>query len=89
MYEKAIEKLNEALNMKPEEPGFLISMSNCFRFMGEQHDDQTSKFKLIARAREISNYLRQTNMSSLNEATSWIYQDNSKLPTPMEKEVRA
>lgn len=82
---EAIKWLNFGLQKRPNMPGFLAALANCFRQIAIRTEDEQEKIKLITEARDCTRYLRDVDLSSKPDAISWIYSDNANIPMPGEK----
>lgn len=84
-FEAAIELINKMLEVRPNNPAFVMSMSHCLRQIGLRTKNAALRKKFLTEARDCCRYLRGVDLQSKAEATNWIYQDNALLQTPFEE----
>lgn len=84
-WENAIQYLQQALEMKPSDPSSLMSLSNCFRNIANASTDVSDKVKFFTEARNVTRFLKQTSLQTVQESMNWIMNDNARIPMPGEK----
>ena len=73
--------------MKPNCPNLLTNLAHCYRGQSQELAKQfksDESMKSLQNARQVSRYLKTVDQSAFVDATNWVYNDNSKLPTPFE-----
>lgn len=80
----AIQYLDQALKMSPENSAAYDKMSNCYRLLAEKTDEQDQRLRYIAEARGFSKRIRDTAREFYGEAVTRVYADNARLPIPSE-----
>lgn len=86
-WELAIKYLERTLKQKPNDPGGLMALGHCFRKMGDHSAGDDEKLKFWREAREVMRYLRTVSFQHSQEAITWIFADNAKLPMPTEADA--
>jgi tetratricopeptide (TPR) repeat protein len=83
-YQDAAKIIQSALEKRPDNAPFLMALCHCFREIGLRAEDQQGRTQMFVEARDCGRYLRDIDMQMRNDAVSWIYRDNSEIPTPHE-----
>lgn len=83
-YEKAIEHLNTANQLRPNMPHIFGLLSNCFRSLGKISKDEQVKIKFYEQSRQCSKILGEISTQNKGEAMTWVMFDNANIPTPFE-----
>lgn len=81
-FEKAIAYLDRALNMKPNAPLYLKSLSHCFRQMAMREQDLNKKYRFYQDARNVMRFIMSISSEHTTECLSWIMQDHACIPIP-------
>jgi len=83
-FEGAVKVCQRALDARPNHASFLMTLAHCFREIGLRAKDPADKVRMLTESRDCANYLKDVDLSMRNEAVSWVYRDNSEIPTPHE-----
>jgi SAM-dependent methyltransferase len=83
-FPEAIRYIEKSLEYRPNNGSFLMALSHCYRQLALREKDAKKKLDLMIEARDVCKYLREVDISAKTEATNWIYQSNSEIPTPGE-----
>ena len=83
-YESAMEYIEKALEVRPNQAPFLTALAHCLNQLSLRDKDAEKKIKLLTESRDVWKYIRDVDEQCKAEATNWIYQINSELPTPSE-----
>jgi tetratricopeptide (TPR) repeat protein len=79
-WELAMQYLDQGIRMRPNDPGALVSLGNCFRHLSEAATDPKDKIRFIKEARDVTRFLKQISFQNSHEAVTWIFNDNARIP---------
>ncbi len=85
-FQEAYKLFERALRRKPNNPTILMAMSNCIRQTALREKDEKERIVLLKEALRILERVRETSVELSNQATSWMYHDQSLIP--MENETK-
>lgn len=85
-YERAIEHLNRANQLRPNMPNVFALLGSCFRALAKGAKDERVKVKFFEQARHSSKILGDIATQHKGEAMTWMMFDNANIPTPYEGE---
>lgn len=83
-YEKAIEHLKVANDLRPNLPNVFNLLMNCYRTLGKKAKDPKVKLKWWEQSRHAAKILGDISSQAKPEAITWIMFDNANIPTPWE-----
>jgi SAM-dependent methyltransferase len=83
-FEGAATICQQALDARPNHASFLMTLAHCFREIGLRAKDPADKIRMLTESRDCAKYLKDVDLLMRNEAVSWVYRDNSEIPTPHE-----
>lgn len=84
-HDKALHHLDQALQMKPNDATILINMGHCFRQLAALEENAEEKYRLYHQAAKVSSAAKLFSKSCERDATTWMMDDFSNIPTPFEK----
>lgn len=83
-FRKAIEYIERSLSLRPNNTPFLTALSHCYRELALRSKEPKAKLDYLNESRSVWKYIRTIDVQSKGEATNWIYQLSSEIPTPNE-----
>ena len=83
-WDLAIKTIEQAMKMKPNEPTGLLQLGHCFRQLANASQDQAQKTHYYKEAMEVTRFLKQISSQHSQDATTWEFTDQSKIPCPWE-----
>lgn len=85
-YERAIEHISRANELRPNQPAVFALLSNCYRSLSKSAKAPEAKVKFLEQAREAARLLGEIATQHKGEAMTWMMHDNAHIPTPWESE---
>lgn len=79
-YDEAIKMFGLALKRKPNNPTFLMGISNCWRMKAKRTKDEAKKKEYLLKSLNILRFTMTISTEMLPTAISWAYQDEASLP---------
>lgn len=85
-FEKALEYLNEANQLRPNAANTIIMIANTYRLIAKYSKDPEVKIKCFQQSRKMAIALKELGIGNQNEALTWLFYDSAQIPTPFEGE---
>ena len=79
-YVDAIQYYETALEMSPNNPLMLITLSHAYRGLADIEKDENEKAKHYYDARGILKFVQTITLQGQDELLNWIYNDDTKIP---------
>jgi SAM-dependent methyltransferase len=85
-YNKALEYLSEANNLRPNAGNTFVMIANTYRLLAKHSKNPEDRIKFFSESRKIALALKDLGMAHQAEAMTWLFYDSAQIPTPFEGE---
>ena len=84
---EAVKYFDKNLSLRPNSVEGLTALGHCFRQMSERAETVDLKTKWLKEAIEVGKFHKSISLQTQFDATSWIFQDCSKLELPSREDA--
>jgi SAM-dependent methyltransferase len=83
-YAEALDHLNACLQLKPMDPATLSAVATCFRQLAQKAQTPKEALEMLVSARDACRDLNKHSLQFANDAITWMFADEARLPMPGE-----